>query len=63
MMTEKQIMQKHPKGTNPAHVKRMKFHMDHGVNFSTAHNMAESEGFIEHYQEHLDHSEGTHVFP
>ena len=45
MMTEKQIMQKHPKGTNPAHVKRMKFHMDHGVNFSTAHNMAEAEGF------------------
>ena len=45
MMSEKQIMQKHPKGTNPAHVKRMKFHMDQGVNFSTAHNMAEAEGF------------------
>ena len=45
MMSEKTIMQKHPKGTNPAHVKRMKFHMDQGVNFSTAHNMAEAEGF------------------
>lgn len=45
MMSEAEIMAKHPKGTNPAHVKRMKFHMDHGVNFSTAHNMAEAEGF------------------
>lgn len=45
MMTQNQIMQKHPPGTNPAHIERMKFHMDHGVNFSIAHNMAQSEGF------------------
>jgi hypothetical protein len=45
MMSQNEIRQKHPKGTNPAHIKRMKFHMDHGVNFSTAHNMAEAEGF------------------
>lgn len=45
MMTTRQISQKHPPGTNPAHIERMKFHMEHGVNFPTAHNMAEAEGF------------------
>ena len=44
-MTEADIAKKHPPGTSPAHIKRMKHHMDKGLSFQDAHNKANAEGY------------------
>lgn len=45
-MTRKMIMDKHPKGTDPAHVDVMKTYMDKGMTFTEAHNAANRAGFL-----------------
>ena len=45
VMTEADIAKKHPPGTSPTHIKRMKHHMDKGLSFQDAHNKANAEGY------------------
>ena len=42
---EEDIAKKHPPGTSPAHIKRMKYHMDKGMSYEDAHNKANAEGY------------------
>lgn len=45
-MTRQEIMDKHPKGTEPTHVDVMKTYMDKGMTFNEAHNAANRAGFL-----------------
>lgn len=45
VMSEADIAKKHPPGTSPAHIKRMKHHMDKGMSYEDAHNKANAEGY------------------
>ena len=45
-MTRQEIMDKHPPGTDPAHIDVMKTYMDSGMTFTEAHNAANKAGFL-----------------
>lgn len=45
VMSEEDIAKKHPPGTSPVHIKRMKHHMDKGMSYEDAHNKANAEGY------------------
>jgi len=44
-MSKKQIADKHPKGTKKSHINRMHHHMQRGMEFGPAHDLATKEGF------------------
>ena len=44
-MTKSQIRDKHPKGTKKGHIDRMHHHMQKGIEFGPAHDLATKEGF------------------
>ena len=44
-MTKSQIRDKHPKGTKKGHIDRMHHHMQKGMEFGPAHDLATKEGF------------------
>ena len=44
-MTKSQIRDKHPKGTKKGHIDRMHHHMQKGMEFWPAHDLATKEGF------------------
>ena len=45
-MARSMIADKHPKGTNKAHIDVMKTYMDKGMSFEEAHNAANKAGFL-----------------
>jgi len=45
-MTRQEIADKHPKGTDPAHLDVMKTYMDRGMSFQEAHDAVVKAGFL-----------------